>query len=262
MTNAATQKILAIDAGNTRVKWGYHDGREWMFRGAHATRGASMVATADAFSHLPEGLPIERIMISNVAGIEAGNQLKDALYGLGAPITVIESMAEQCGVTSRYQSPEALGTDRWAALIAAHYASRASPVPHAPQLVVMAGTALTVDALTAAGIFLGGVIVPGVALMRAALHRGTAQLPGEAGEYQTFPRNTLDAISAGAIEACCGAVQRMYTHLSAQTGGVPHCIASGGAIQALKPHLPFPVTINDNLVLDGLREIAMTLATD
>ena len=91
--------------------------------------------------------------------------------------------------------------------------------------------------------------------MRSALNRGTAQLPGEPGDYQTFPRNTLNAISSGAIEACSGAVQRMYTHLSAQTGDVQHCIASGGAIHLLAPHLPFPVTINDNLVLDGLIEI-------
>ena len=137
--------------------------------------------------------------------------------------------------------------------MAAHAALYATP---GPQLVVMAGTALTVDAITAEGDFLGGVIVPGPALMRSALNRGTAQLPGEPGDYQTFPRNTLNAISSGAIEACSGAVQRMYTHLSAQTGDVPHCIASGGAIHLLAPHLPFPVTINDNLVLDGLVDIA------
>jgi type III pantothenate kinase len=245
------------------VKWGIHDGHEWLLRGAFATRIAGTAGTdgaiaVDAFSHLPANLQVDRIMVSNVAGERVANGIKDALYGLGKPITLIESQAEQCGVTSRYFPPATLGTDRWAALIAVHRAARPAPTPF---LVVMAGTALTVDALTAKGVFLGGIIVPGIALMRASLNRGTAQLPDEAGDYQTFPRHTLDAISAGAIEACCGAVQRMYTHLSAQTGEVPHCIASGGAIRVMSPHLPFPVTINDNLVLDGLLAIASTDST-
>lgn len=250
----AGPRILAVDAGNTRVKWGIHDGAEWYLCGAFATKIATADAgSAEAFSHLPRDLQVDRILVSNVAGPAVGNFIKDALYWLGKPVTFIDSQAAQCGVTSRYQTPVTLGTDRWAALIAAHASARHT---HVPQLVAMAGTALTVDALGADGVFMGGIIVPGPALMRAALNRGTAQLPGEGGEYQTFPRNTRDAIAAGAVEACSGAMQRMYTHLSAQTGGVPHCIASGGAIHELSRHLPFPVTINENLVLDGLVEIA------
>ena len=252
------QRVLAVDAGNTRVKWGIHNGREWFLRGAFATAAAG---TAEAFSHLPSNSQVDRIMISNVAGVQVANRIKDALYRIGKPITVIESQAEQCGVTSGYQPPGALGTDRWAALIAAHVAARQVP---GPRLVVMAGTALTVDALTADGEFLGGIIVPGLALMRSALNRGTAQLPSPPlndGDYVTFPGNTLSAISVGAVEACSGAVQRMYTHLSARTGEAPHCVASGGAIHVLSPHLPFPVTINDNLVLDGLLSIASTASS-
>ncbi|MBL8524872.1 MAG: type III pantothenate kinase [Betaproteobacteria bacterium] len=247
--NAATH-VLAVDAGNTRVKWGLHDGKGWFMRGAFATVGAN---SADMFSHLPDASRIDRIIVSNVAGSDVANSIKDRLYRFGVPVEFIRSPASQCGVTNQYEQADALGTDRWAALIAA----RAVPHPvSGPQLVVMAGTALTIDSLTATGEFLGGVIVPGPALMHTALTRGTAQLPDGVGEYRTFPRNTLSAISSGAIEACSGAVQRMYTHLSAHTGEVPYCIASGGAIHALAPHLPFPVTINDNLVLDGLIEIS------
>jgi type III pantothenate kinase len=247
-------KVLAVDAGNTRVKWGLHDGDGWFLRGVFATRAAG---SPDAFSHLPEGTLVDRVIVSNVAGAEVANEIKDGLYRFGVPIEFIVSSAQQCGVSSRYEPANLLGADRWAALIAAHAVRHPVAVP---QLVVMAGTALTIDSLTADGVFLGGVIVPGPALMRSALSRGTAQLPAEAGDYRTFPRNTLEAISSGAIEACTGAVQRMYTHLSAQTGEVPLCVASGGAIHSLAPHLPFPVTINDNLVLDGLVEVTRASA--
>jgi hypothetical protein len=48
----------------------------------------------------------------------------------------------------------------------------------------------------------------------------------------------------------------MYTHLSACEGEAPRCVASGGAMRDLAVHLPFPVLINENLVLDGLIVIA------
>ena len=247
--------ILAVDAGNTRVKWGVHDGREWCRRASFATAAAG---EKDAFSHLPRdpefAAQIERVIVSNVAGSRVGEHIRDALYHLGKPIHFIDSNAGQCGVTSRYEPPAALGTDRWAAMIAAFTAQKSTPLP---LLVVMSGTALTVDALNAQGVFLGGIIVPGLALMRAALNRATAQLPLDAGRHQVFPRNTFDAISTGGIEACSGAVQRMYAQLAAQTAAEPHCVGSGGAMHRIAPHLPFPVTINDNLVLDGLREIAL-----
>lgn len=247
--------ILAVDAGNTRVKWGIHDGREWFLRASFATAAAG---EKDAFSHLPRdpqfAAQIERVIVSNVAGGRVGEHIRNALYHLDKPIHFIDSKAGQCGITSCYEPPASLGTDRWAAMIAAFTAQKSAPLP---LLVVMSGTALTVDALNAQGDYLGGIIVPGLTLMRAALNRGTAQLPPDAGAHQVFPRNTLDAISTGSIEACGGAVQRMYAHLSAQTAASPHCVASGGAMDAIAPHLPFSVTINDNLVLDGLREIAI-----
>ena len=248
-------RILAVDAGNTRVKWGIHDGREWFLRASFGT----MAGDETAFSHLPPDPQVHRIIVSNVAGKQVGERIRDALYRVGPPIEFIQSQTEQCGVTSRYELPDTLGTDRWAALIAAFNSCATQTAPRrapSPMLVVMAGTALTIDALTAEGVFLGGVIVPGLALMRAALHRGTAQLPADSGEYQTFPCNTVDAISAGSIEACAGAVQRMFTHLSAESGALPRCIGSGGAIHVVSAHLPFPVAINDNLVLDGLIAIA------
>ena len=255
MNNAGPPRILAVDAGNTRVKWGIHDGREWFMRASFATTANEETA----FSHLPHDPLIDRIIVSNVAGKSAGARIKDALYRLGLPIEIVQSQPEQCGVTSRYDAPDALGTDRWAALIGAFNSNATATLPRrAPQplLVVMAGTALTVDALTAEGVFLGGIIVPGLSLMRAALHHGTALLPATPGEYQTFPRNTLNAITAGTIDACAGAVQRMFMHLSAESAAMPHCIGSGGAIHTISAHLPFPVAINDNLVLDGLIHIA------
>ena len=247
-------RILAIDAGNTRIKWGLHDGREWFLRGAVDTVD---VAGSHAFREVWKAAAIERVVISNVAGPSVAKAIEDQIHVLDKPVCFIAATARQCGVVNRYDNPAQLGSDRWAALIAAHADAQTPAAGGArAQLVVVSGTALTVDALTADGHFLGGIIVPGLMLMHRALNRSTAQLPVTPGEYQTFPRSTANAISSGAVEACAGAVARMYTHLSAQAGDAPHCVGSGGSMHVLAPHLPFPVSINDNLVLDGLLAIA------
>src|SRR5436190_10115346 len=140
---------------------------------------------------------------SNVAGAAVAAELERACKERGLALTVVRSQAEQLGVANGYRDPAQLGSDRWAALIAAN---RVGP---GHKLVVNAGTALTIDALTAEGRFLGGVIVPGPALMRHSLDRGTAGLRLTEGACAEFPQSTPDAITSGAIQACSGAVERL-----------------------------------------------------
>lgn len=245
MSGKSTANLLAVDAGNTRIKWGLRNGTNWFRLGAVETS----IYTAQSLGEVVgEQTTIERIFISNVAGAAIAQALRTSLSPLATPI-FIDSQPDQCGVKNGYKEPAKLGTDRWAALIAAH-------MKPATQLVVMAGTALTIDALTEEGCFLGGLIVPGPALMRTALAQGTAQLSSDKGVFQIFPTETRTAIESGAIRACVGAIQSMSTALHAHQGHIPRIIGSGGALQTLAPHLPFALEINDNLVLDGLLRIA------
>jgi type III pantothenate kinase len=158
-------------------------------------------------------------------------------------------------VTNSYRIPAQLGTDRWAALIGARALGAGA------KLVVVAGTAMTIDALTAEGLFLGGVIVPGLMLMHGALHDNTAQLGVTPGKFDAFPKETGDAIASGALQASVGAVMRLREALRAHVQSEPECLVSGGAAGLLAPHLPFPAAIRDNLVLDGLVAIAKEIFT-
>lgn len=232
---------LAVDAGNTRIKWGLHAGGDWMATGA-VTHGRRE-DLAQAWAGL--GAP-ERIAICNVAGAEAGAFLRDLLRRWDVEPLWIRSQAEQCGVRNGYRDPGQLGCDRWASLIAAR---RLDP---GPCLVVTAGTAMTVDALSEDGWFLGGIIVPGIGLMKQALAGNTAGLRVEAGAFQDFPRSTADAIESGAAQALAGAVERMAALLAARDRASPCCLVSGGAAEALAPRLSLPVRRVDNLVLEGL----------
>jgi len=237
--------VLAIDAGNSRVKWGLRVGDAWAARGAVAT------AEAATLGHdWPAMPPGTRALASNVGGTAVQGHVHDACARRGLPLSFIASRREQLGVTSGYRDAAQLGTDRWAGLIAAHR----SAAVH--QLVVSVGTALTVDALRADGLFLGGVIVPGPALMRRSLGAGTAQLGLAEGHFDPFPKSTPDAITTGSVQAAAGAIERMREAMVTAGCAPERILLSGGAAPELGSHLPMPVTLNDNLVLDGLVLIA------
>lgn len=238
--------VLAIDAGNTRVKWGLHDGARWLVQSAVETARAAELAAA--WADLP---PPQAVIVSNVAGAALRKALAKPLATFDAVPHWITSVREQCGVTNSYDDPAQLGCDRWAALIGAWRLVAGASV------VVSAGTALTVDALSGAGVFIGGLIVPGAELMRTALATHTAGLGLARGRFTAFPKNTADAILSGAVDALCGAVERLARRLGGKDGQANlTCVLSGGAARMIAPHLNLPLKLVDNLVLEGLLAIA------
>lgn len=235
--------ILALDAGNSRIKWG-------LWANGFVAQGS--LPSADAvqlFDALHVHAPASRAIGSNVAGGEVRARIEQALQPWHLAPEWISSCEFQCGVHNGYAAPGQLGSDRWAALVGAHARGPGDA------LVVNCGTAVTVDALTASGEFLGGLILPGVHMMARALSQGTAGLPLEPGAFHAFPDNTASAIHSGAVQAICGAVDRMRAALSVRTGGEVAVLMSGGAAPVLAPHLHATV-LAPNLVLEGLVEIA------
>jgi type III pantothenate kinase len=116
---------------------------------------------------------------------------------------------------------------------------------------------MTVDALTADGLFLGGMIVAGADLMRRVLARNTAALRPQAGKFAFFPASTADAIASGAVNALAGAVERMRRFMREAGQTAPLTVLSGGAAAALAPQLNGGAEAVDNLVLEGLIRIAL-----
>jgi type III pantothenate kinase len=120
-------------------------------------------------------------------------------------------------------------------------------------MVVNCGTAITIDTLSERGEFLGGLVLPGVELMQRSLVGATSQLVLEHGNYAKFPLNTADAMLSGAIQACCGAIERQYLLL--EDDKVPVFLSGGGA-GILRESINLPFNVVDNLVLQGLSRIS------
>lgn len=233
--------FLLIDAGNTRLKLGLHDGHHWLQREALAYEALSCCAWLTGV--LAAG---PRVVISNVAGEAVGQQLRACLGDAPVHVEWLQASAARGGVRNAYEQPQTLGPDRWAALIGAWHLQRTAC------LVVNAGTATTVDVLTDDACFAGGCILPGFDLMRASLASGTARLPLVEGAPQVLPRNTADAIYNGCLQAQLGAIERLRTQLPA---GAP-VVLSGGAAERLQAFIPAPLVSAPWLVMEGLLEIA------
>lgn len=237
--------ILALDVGNTRVKWGLWEDRGFIAQGAMQTARAGELADALHMLARPG-----RALGCAVAGSDAREQIEHALAPWGVAPEWIASREAQCGVVNRYARPEQLGADRWAALIGARNRGAGACV------VVNVGTAVTIDALTAGGEFLGGVILPGPVLMAEALASGTAGLTREAGRFEPFPTSTPNAIFSGAVQAICGAIERVTTALATRERAEPAIVLSGGAADLVASQLARPVILAPTLVLEGLIAIA------
>jgi type III pantothenate kinase len=163
----------------------------------------------------------------------------------------LSSPARGAGVVNCYDHPARLGADRWMALVGARQRVLAQERLR-PALVVMVGTAVTVDAMDTQGNFLGGFILPGFGLMLKALEMGTAGLKVPTGEVREFPSNTSDALMSGGAYGIAGAIERMSRHLTERCGESPELFMTGGAAVKLAPITALPFEVIDSLIFEGL----------
>jgi type III pantothenate kinase len=243
--------FLALDVGNTRLKWALFDApRPGATLRAH---GAVFLETID---DLAEGswrqLPPPSVMLgSNVAGDAVQRRIEEQLELWDIPPRWIVPGTFAAGVSNGYDHPSRLGADRWAALAGArwHVLQRGAP---RPVLVVMVGTAVTVDSLDSTGRFLGGLILPGFGLMLRALEQGTAGLRVPTGEVVDFPTNTSDALMSGGAHAIAGAIERIHDRLARRCGQEPLRLMTGGAAVKMAPITDLYFETVESLIFDGL----------
>lgn len=236
--------MLAIDSGNSFIKWGLHDSNQWLSKGKIHYLDVSLLSSY--FVELPTPASI---IVSHVGKIVTRRKIAQSLNSVFSfePLWITPQRSG-FGVTNHYKDPSQLGSDRWAALIGAWKNNNCCTC-----LVVNVGTAMTVDALSDQGEFLGGIIVPGSHLMSESLFSGTQLDDQRQGYYEEFPLNTSDAIQSGIIHCLIGAIERMYDLLASQSDNREiKCVLSGGGAGILTPYLKLPMLVVDELVLEGL----------
>ena len=251
--------FLAIDIGNTRLKWALYDlpapEAEVLAHGAEFLDHIERLAEGP-WAGLSRFPPPTSMLGCAVAGDAVRRRAEEQIEECFdcTPRWVVPS-ASEAGLVNGYDHPTRLGADRWVAMIGARH-RMLSQGPARPMVVVMIGTAVTVEAIDGEGRFLGGLILPGHGIMLRALESGTAGLNVPTGEVCDFPTNTSDALTSGGTYAIAGAVERMRQHVMRHCGAEPACYMTGGAGWKMAPSMVSPFELVDGLIMDGLLVIA------
>ncbi|MBB1603711.1 type III pantothenate kinase [Variovorax sp. UMC13] len=248
--------FLAIDIGNTRLKWALyaagHPGAELLASGAEFLDHIERLAEGPWADMASPTAMLGCAVAGDAVRRRAEEQVTERFDC--AARWVVASPAE-AGMVNGYDHPTRLGADRWVAMIGARHRMLAQGAPR-PMVVVMIGTAVTVEAIDADGRFLGGLILPGHGIMLRALESGTAGLHVPTGDVREFPTNTSDALTSGGTYAIAGAVERMRQHVKVHCGAEPACYMTGGAGWKMAPSMVSPFELVDGLIMDGLLVIA------
>ena len=147
-----------------------------------------------------------------------------------------------------YQTPETLGNDRLALAAAATIL-----FPNSNNLVIDAGTCITIDLIDNNNHFIGGSISPGIKMRYKSLNNYTANLPLLENQNNfNFPGNSTDAsIHAGVIGGVSNEIMGFVDKINSRYNKV-NVILTGGDAKILSKTLKITIFANQNFILEGL----------
>lgn len=241
---------LAMDAGNSAVKAGlFADGellQVWTFSDDPSAWPEELTARLD-------GRPISRAGLVSVVP-ETTPLLQDTLRQVANIDLEVIDVNSALPIELAYETPDTLGTDRLAAAVGGwvHYGAAGRDV-----LVIDAGTAVTYEVISGAGVFQGGAIGAGPALLHRALHEGTAQLPEVPPDLPETPvgRSTREALQSGVLHGFLDSVRGMVERVTQALGQPPTVVVTGGWHALLRRHLACIDHADPHLVLRGVHAI-------
>jgi type III pantothenate kinase len=248
--------LMAVDVGNTQTLAGFFVGDELLHEWRIATdRGATadeLAAHHDQILRLRGG-GLESldamVVCSVVPAVTAGYE------GLARKYLDREALVlgpgVRTGIRLAIDNPHELGADRLANAVAA-FGEFGGPC-----IVVDFGTATTLDAISAAGEYLGGAIAPGIETSLAALTSRADRLiqidlkpPARA-----IGKSTLESMRSGVVLGTVAMVDGMVRRMREELGPEALVVATGGLAEMvcalsdeIDEHRPL-------LTLEGLRAV-------
>lgn len=252
---------LLIDIGNSRIKWAFVESLKEDNSMVFGTQGSfsENFPTSMVKLCLQHSWAINQIICSSVATIEQTNLIQHA-FKKSHPNTLWKQingadLIEK--VSTSYIKPEQLGSDRRAMIIASQ-----ALFPTKNILIISAGTATTLDIITAESHHLGGWILPGFSLMKESLVLGTSRLSVDdlASEDKNLLEIGLDtssAINHGILASQLGAIELVQQYAVRKNLTLDLFIFSGGNGRHLLNYFDqtnsnIHAIYEDNLVLKGL----------
>jgi type III pantothenate kinase len=255
--------LLAVDAGNTNVVLGLYDG-ERLVADWRITTPATW--TGDEVAMLLSDLfTLRGLDPASVTGVVIGSVVPNLTPALEEasevhlkvrPIVVGPGI--KTGIRIAIENPKEVGADRIANSLAAFRKYGG------PAIVIDLGTAVTYDAISAAGEYLGGAIAPGVGISLDALLAHTAKLVRVEllAPDTVIGRSTVAAIQSGLLWGFVGQIEGMVRKMTEELGGKAHVIATGGQAAMVAGLTHVIDDVDTQLTLEGLRLIHLQNRAD
>ena len=250
--------LLAVDVGNTQTHIGVFDrgklAHEWRAATDPRRTADEMALMFGQFLSLADlsfSRQISGVAISSVVP-KATQQLRSmTLTYFGFPPVVVEP-GVKTGIAVLTDHPREVGADRIANAVAAH-----DMFPSEAVAVVDFGTAITVDAVSAKGEYLGGAIAPGIDTSSTALFAATAQIRRV--ELVAPPafigKSTVTSVQSGIIYGTAALVDGLVDGVTDELGGTAQVVATGGFAPTIVAYCNTIERIEPTLTLEGLRVI-------
>ncbi len=248
--------LLAIEAGNTNIKFALVDGTDIKTRWRIATDARK---TADEYAvWLLQLLEIEGYARSDVDAVICSTVVPRALHNIkqlaskyfGVEALVAGKAPVEWGIELAVDEPQSVGADR------AVNAISAQSLEANEKIVISFGTATTFDYIGSNGAYRGGIIAPGINLSLDALVNATAKLPRIAIEApqstSVIGRNTEDQMLIGIYWGYVAMIEGLIARMKSEIALPVKVIATGGLATLFQQHSHLFDRIEPDLTLRGL----------
>ena len=233
--------ILAVDIGNTNIVVGCIKGEEICF--------VERMSTESTRTELEYAISFKNVL--EMYGISIEQLDGGIISSVVPPVTNIVKRSVETGLNILMDDPRQVGSDR---IVNAVAVVHEYPVPAA---IIDMGTATTICVVDEKKNYIGGAIIPGMRIAADTLTARTAQLPKISLEppAKLIGKNTVDCMKSGVFYGNVALIDGMLDRIEEEMGQKLHVIATGGLAKALIPYCRHEITLDDALLLKGLKII-------
>jgi type III pantothenate kinase len=247
--------LLAIDVGNTQTHLGAFDGTElvehWRFSTDREATGDELAVIINDLLSL-SGIGFKDIDAEAISSVvpQLVTEYRRLFGRYLEREALIVGPGTKTGMPIRLDNPRELGADRLVNAVAGYDQCRDACV------IVDFGTAITYDAVSSDGEYLGGIIAPGIEISIEALTSRAARLPKvDIEEPRALIGKSTDAsIQSGVVYGFAAQVDGICHRLRSELGDLT-TIATGGLASVIVGFTEAIDRVDDLLTLKGLRLI-------
>ena len=241
--------MLLVDIGNSRIKWAFWQNNklEDYFACEYQADNLQNILSKN-LSHCAQ----QTVYLCSVVSADINQLIKQWFNAQWqTEVTQVAVQAQQLGLTNAYENVNALGADRWMAMLGAcHQYNKAA------LCVIDCGTAVTIDVVDQTGQHMGGLIMPGIRMQQQALLNGTQKIDSIQGEASMLANNTEDAVIGGSVHLLVTGLDGLYKKYAAQLNTELVCVVTGGDGETVMKAMDSHCHYERDLILYGLSRVA------